>query len=198
MSKAKNFGIRAILRIYDRKLLLKGAIMPFVLTFIIAILILIFGKVDIFILKLVVDLILTIIPSLLGFVLSGYALLIGFGNIEVIAKKSKKDIEFSDSKPTLYQKVSTVFAVGLIMQVLLLMLTFGLKILIEIELPCLCDNISICKLINFIIFTFLIFGLFYVVVMIKDLVINIFNFSQVQHFYINKFPKNNGDRNENQ
>lgn len=196
MSKTKNFGIRAILRIYDRKLLIKGAIMPFILTFIIAILIFIFGKVDISILELVVDQILTIIPSLLGFVLGGYALLIGFGNIEVIAKKSKKDSEISNSKPTLYQKVSTVFAVGLIMQVLLLILTFGLKILLEIKLPCLCDNISICKSINYIIFTFLIFGLFYVVVMIKDLVINIFNFSQVQHFYINKSSKNNGEKKE--
>lgn len=194
MAKAKNFGIQAILRIYNRKLLLKGAIMPFILTFIIVALFSIFGKVDISILGVVVDLILTIIPSLLGFVLSGYALLIGFGNIEVIAKKSKKDNDSSENKPTLYQKVSAVFAIGLIMQVLLLVFTFGLKILLKVELPCLCGNISICNITNYIIFTLLIFGLFYVVVMIKDLVINIFNFSQVQHFYINKSPKTNGEK----
>ena len=184
--KIKNFGIKAILRLYDLKLLWKGAKYPLIITgFIVGIFVFV-GKVDKEIIKSVVDLILSIIPSLLGFVLSGYALLIGFGNIEIIAKKRQAEVD--NGKPTLYQKVSTIFAVALIMQIVLLVFTFILKILLQIDFPCLFDNCIPCDIVNYFVFTLLIFGLLYVTVMIKDLVVNIFNFSQFQHFFINKAP----------
>jgi len=185
MAKNKNFGIRAILALYNWRLLLKGAKYPFIITILIAIIICFFGNITKDVINSVVDTVFSIIPSLLGFVLSGYALLIGFGNIEIIAKaKTKKGS--SQNKPTLYQKVSTVFAIGLIMQILLLVFTFGLKILLNIDLPCIFNNFQICNIVNYLIFILLVFGLTYVTMMIKDLVINIFNFSQIQHFFINK------------
>jgi hypothetical protein len=184
--KTKNFGIKAILKLYDLKLLWKGAKYPLIITGFIVGIFAFFGQVDKEIIKSEVDLILSIIPSLLGFVLSGYALLIGFGNIEIIAKK--RQTEVNKGKPTLYQKVSTVFAVALIMQIVLLVFTFILKLLLQVDLPCLIDNCIACDIVNYIVFTLLIFGLLYVTVMIKDLVVNIFNFSQIQHFFINKAP----------
>lgn len=182
--KISNFGIKALIELYDKRLLMKGAKLPFVMTLIIVVFFACFGRMDKEIVSSVVDLVLSIIPSLLGFVLSGYALLIGFGNIEIIAKK--KTSEKGDNNPTLYQKVSTVFAVSLIMQIMLLVYAFGLKLILKIDLPCLFDNFLICSLINYTLFTLLTFGSFYVTMMIKDLVINIFNFSQIQHFSINK------------
>ena len=196
MAKSKNFGVKAILKIYDKKLLLKGAKYPFAITIIIAIVFILFGRIDKEILISVVDLVLSIIPSLLGFVLSGYALLIGFGNIEVIAKRKKTD-NTGIPKPTLYQKVSTVFAVGLVMQIILLVFAFGLKLLLKLEMPCLFDDYRICEAVNYTTFILLIFGLLYVTVMIKDLVINIFNFSQIQHFFINSPQQNGKDKKEN-
>lgn len=192
MAKSKNFGIKAILRLYSVKLLLKGAKLPFVLTLLIIACFAIFGEVEKETLSIAIDLILTIIPSLLGFVLSGYALLIGFGNIEVIAKKTVPKNRESSDKPTLYQKVSTVFAVGLIMQIFLLVFTFILKLVLKIELRCLFDSFCICVFLNYTVFILLVFGLIYVTIMIKDLVVNIFNFSQVQHFFINR-PKRKED-----
>jgi len=185
--KSSNFGIKALYKLYDKRLLIKGALWPFIFTLFIALFFVFFGEINKDIISSEVDLVLSIIPSLLGFVLSGYALLIGFGNIEIIAKK--KTSENGNSKPTLYQKVSTVFAVSLIMQIMLLVYAFGLKLILKIDLPCLFDNFLICRIINYLIFFLLTFGALYVTVMIKDLVINIFNFSQLQHFNINKQTK---------
>lgn len=193
MAKTKSFGLKAILELYNIRLLLKGTKYPIIVTILIVGFFLVFGEVDKEILASLVNLILSIIPSLLGFVLSGYALLIGFGNIEIIAKKPKSLNEDSIYKPTLYQKVSTVFAIGLIMQVFLLVLTFSLKMLLEINLPCLIENTCICDLVNYSLFTLLVFCLLYVTIMIKDLVVTIFNFSQVQHLFINKPPTTNGN-----
>lgn len=182
--KKKNFGIYAILKLYDLKLFRKGAKYPLIFTLITVGIFIYIGKMDKEIIKSVVDLILSIIPSLLGFVLSGYALLIGFGNIEIIAKRRQTDV--GNEKPTLYQKVSTVFAVALIMQIVLLVFTFLIKVLLQVDLPCIFNSTNACDIVNYFIFAILIFGLLYVTVMIKDLVVNIFDFSQIQHFFINK------------
>jgi hypothetical protein len=178
--QAKNFGIKALLKLYEVRLLLKGAKWPILISLILITVFIYKDGVNIALIEEVVGLVLNIIPSLLGFVLSGYALLIGFGNIGIIAKKK------NPTKPTLYQKVSTVFAIGLIMQIALLVFAFVVKVLIKANLTCWIGCIYLCKLTNYAIFFLLVFGLLYVVIMIKDLVINIFNFSQVQHFMINK------------
>jgi len=195
MAKSKNFGIKAILEIYNLKLLFNGAKLPLIITSLIVVCFCVFDKVDKEIISTVVDLVLSIIPSLLGFVLSGYALLIGFGNIEVIAKKPQQKNGETSEKPTLYQKVSTVFAVGLIMQIFLLVFTFVLKLILKIDLPCMNGVNWVCDVINYSVFAVLVFGLIYVTVMIKDLVVNIFNFSQVQHFFINKQKENDIGKN---
>jgi hypothetical protein len=186
VKRTSNFGIKALLRIYKIKLFLKGAIWPAIISLIILIIFISKVGVNNNLIDDVVGLVLNIIPSLLGFVLSGYALLIGFGNIEIIAKK--KDLS---SSPTLYQQLSTVFAVGLIMQILLLVFAFIIKLFLKASLTCFFENFRICNLINYFVFFLLIFGLLYVIIMIKDLVINIFNFSQAQHLIINKKDKNN-------
>ena len=196
MAKPKQFGIKAIIRLYSKKLILKGAKLPLFITVLIMAIYCFYGHITKETLGVVIDLILSIIPNLLGFVLSGYALLIGFGNIELIAKKTKPNNENTEVKPTLYQKVS-VFAVGLIMQIFLLAFSFVLKLILKLELPCLFGTYCICNLVNYIVFGLFVFGLLYVTVMIKDLVINIFNFSQVQHIFINKPKQENNDLSDN-
>jgi hypothetical protein len=197
MAKPKKFGIKAIIKLYSAKLLFKGAKLPLLMTALIVALFIIFGIVDKTTIESAVDLVLSIIPSLLGFVLSGYALLIGFGNIEIIAKKPKPKNGDNENKPTLYQRVSTVFAVGLFMQIFLLVFAFGLKLILKLDLTCIFDNFCICNILNYIVFTLLVFGLLYVTVMIKDLVVNIFNFSQVQHLFINRPKQENNEPSEN-
>lgn len=190
--KSGNFGARAIARIYNLKLLIRGSKYPLIITMVILFAYVVWGEIDDNVITFVLDLIVSIIPSLLGFVLSGYALLIGFGNIKIIAKK--KNSKNGDQKPTLYQKVSSVFAISLIMQIGLLVVAFILKIIMKIDFPCICSSLIVCDIVNQITFAFLVFGLLYVTVMIKDLVINIFNFSQLQHFDINKPDINSEDQ----
>lgn len=50
-------------------------------------------------------------PSIVGFVLSGYALLIGFSNSELIQKLSKRK---NENKPALFQKINATFAMMLL------------------------------------------------------------------------------------
>jgi hypothetical protein len=186
--KIRRFGLGAIIAIYDKKLLLRGAKVPALITTIVIALYSIYGSISKESIRIIIDIILLAIPTLLGFVLSGYALLIGFGNIEIIAKK-KTTKDNKSIRPTLYQKVSTVFAVGLIMQITLLVTAFTLKTILFLELPCYWSNMLICNIINYFVFGIMLFGILYVTVMIKDLVINIFNFSQIHHFTINKNTK---------
>jgi len=188
MDKEANFGFKAIRRLYNIKLLIRGAKVPGILTFIILIFFILFDEVDKSDLEVLVDLVLAYIPSLLGFVLSGYAILIGFGNIKFIAKKPESQDGETIYKPTIYQKLSTVFSMGLIMQIAMLLGSIVLKLVLRTEIPCINNCFLVCRIINYSIFTLLVFGLLYITAMIKDLVVNIFNVSQYQHLQINKKP----------
>lgn len=179
--KKDNFGVRAIIKNYSVKSLLKGGKYPLLISIIVMLICLFSKGIDIQLIEGASDLIISIIPSLLGFVLSGYAILIGFGNITIIAKKQK------DDKPTLYQKISAVFAVGLIMQVLLLGFTFFVKLVIKQDIVNPIGGVFIYYATNYFTFFSLVFGLFYVTYMIKDLVVNVFNIGQIQNIEVNKF-----------
>ena len=184
--KVKNFGFGVILKNYSIKSFLKGAIIPLILSIIIERLFMVKQSIDVVLLEDTVDLILGIVPNLLGFVLSGYALLIGFKIFDDVAKRQK-----DKNGPTLYQKLNAIFSVGLIMQVFILVFAFTLKLILKAEINCPFENYCVCNLINSITFFFLVFGTLYTIIMIKDLVVNIFNFSQLGHFIINKKSREN-------
>ena len=175
--KISIFGFKALLRQYDLKLFLKGSILPSIISVLVLIPIFLCSSVSyIELIEITVDLVNSIIPSLLGFVLGGYAMLIGFSNVSIIAVKI-------NDKITLYQKISTVFSMSLIMQIFLLLFSFAIKLIIKASisvLPILAD------VTNIICIIFLFYGLIYITLMIKDLVINIFNLSQYQNFKINQ------------
>lgn len=177
-TKTSMFGFKALLRQYSVKLFLKGAFLPIIISVFILIPIICFSSNSILeLIELIVDLIMSIIPSLLGFVLGGYAILIGISNIAIVTVKI-------DDKLTLYQKISTVFSISLIMQLFLLVLAFIVKFVLKF-------NVFVCSTIlansvNYITLILLFLGFVYVTIMIKDLVINIFNLSQYQNFKVNQ------------
>lgn len=180
-NKTNLFGFKALFKQYNFILFLKGAFLPIIISVVVLISIFLFSASSILeLIELVVDLIVTIIPSLLGFVLGGYAILIGISNIAIVSVKI-------DNKLTLYQKISTVFSISLIMQLFLLVFAFIIKFILK-------SNVSVCSTIladtiNCITLIFLFFGFVYVTIMIKDLVINIFNLSQYQNYKVNQKPK---------
>jgi hypothetical protein len=162
-------------------LFLKGAFLPFIISVVVLLFTLRFSTSSILeLIELVVDLIVTIIPSLLGFVLGGYAILIGISNIAIVSVKI-------DSNLTLYQKISTVFSISLIMQLFLLVFAFIVKFVLKSNVPV--YSTILADSINYITLILLFFGFVYVNIMIKDLVINIFNLSQYQNFKANQKQK---------
>lgn len=189
MSKIRKFGIEAIFNIYDLKLLIKGGKIPLFLSAIFIIVLYLSKNEEREVLIIIVDLILSIIPNLLGFVLSGYALLIGFGNVEIIAKQNS-----NNEDATLYQKLSSVFSIGLLFQIAILVIGIILKVLLKLDLTCVFESFCICKMLNYFLIFILFLSFLYATILIKDLVINIFNFSQAQHFKINKKA---GNQNQN-
>lgn len=177
-SKSNLFGISALLKLYKWKLLLEGSFVPTLISILIVIPICLFSKEsDLKLLEVIDNMVLSIIPNLLGFVLSGYALLIGFGNITIIAKQK-------GNESTLYQKISTVFSIALLMQMLLLIFAFLVRFTLNASLSC--KSLILSSSINIFTIIALMFGLLYVTFMIKDLVLIIFNYSQYQHYLINK------------
>lgn len=187
-----NFGLKIIRKNYGTKLFLRGAIVPLIISFVVTGIFLVVQRtIDVELIRDTANLILGIVPSLLGFVLSGYAILIGF-SVMLIAKQ-----ENGSDEPTLFQKTSAVFAMGLIMLIILLVFAFVLRLVLNANLSCLFENHCICSLANLIVFFLLVFGTLYVVFMIKDLVINIFNISQLQHFLANKKNENNNEHSHN-
>ncbi|OHD09594.1 MAG: hypothetical protein A2Y41_04725 [Spirochaetes bacterium GWB1_36_13] len=120
------------------------------------------------------NLIISIFPNLLGFTLGGYALIIGFGNKELLKKFT---IKSSKSPNSLFQKINSVFAYAIIIQVI----TLGSSIIIF-----LINKIKIKSDFHQYVNSF---GLFlvsffttYSLLLLYKMVINVFDFGQLHHF----------------
>lgn len=171
-TRQHKFGFKALFSNYGKDLFNRGLILPSILTTIIIPIVYCYSEQPIIvILSEITDLIIALIPSLLGFVLSGYALLIGFGSIITIDK---------GKEPTLYQKISAVFSMSLIFQIGLLVVAAIIKLVLKVGISS--TSIHLSCAVNYILTTFLFFCFLYILGMIKDLVINIFNYSQYQHY----------------
>lgn len=176
-SENKNrFGIPALKKLYKPKR--KDVITVITITVIVVIPICVFSKSSSFdLLNSVVSLIINVIPALLGFVLSGFALLIGFSSFEHIAKQKK------EGQPTLYLKISTIFTISLLFQFILLII--GILYRFAIDAKIFISNETFVSVVNYGSVV-LLFALFiYVLFLTKDLVVVVFNYSLLQHYQIN-------------
>ncbi len=121
-----------------------------------------------------IDLMVTILPNLLGFGLGGFAILISFSSI-FLSRLITNQLE--NPSNTLYQITSSIFAFTLILQAFSLLAALFLKLIIAITgegiLNC-CYDIQLVFILSFM--------LIWSVTVLIDLIKNIFNFSQVYHF----------------
>jgi len=141
------------------------------------------------IIQFTANLIIQILPGVLGFILAGYALMMGLSSSDYIKKlKQHKDQNYDHS---MFQTLNATFAFVLFM--LFSTLIFGVITLIIIKLGCIYIAIIPQRLgyfINWAYLTFILFLLFYSILSIKDIVINVFNFGQfVQAYKETKSPR---------
>ncbi|MFF5379475.1 hypothetical protein [Pedobacter suwonensis] len=126
----------------------------------------------------------SIMPTLLGFNLGAYALIIGFlSNKRLLEALVKKD---DTSRFDRLQKISGVFAMNIIVQAFTLLCSFLIKIFIDLEISSFdfsLYNKQASDIFNIIIFFLIFFFTLYSVVLLIQNAINIFDFSQLfSHF----------------
>ena len=113
-------------------------------------------------------------PSIIGFVLTGYALLIGFSGTELFGGMARSSVDNKDH--TYFQLVNSIFAVvlGIVVLTYIVGCVVGLVISMEIEWPVSkgykCFN-------NIVLFAFL-FLFYYSIFALVDIIVNIFNIGQ--------------------
>jgi len=176
-TKNKGSGWYAVWRIYSAKNLRQSLYAPFALTAGCFIICAFFtGKDSFELLSFIAGLIVTIVPGILGFTLTGYALLMGFCNSDILngLKKHKPQ----GREHSMFQILNSTFAVVLYVLFFTTLLGSFVSIIIKAEIPMCPYIIQYAECYNYLWFFVLVLALFYAINSIKDIVINIFNFGQ--------------------
>lgn len=121
--------------------------------------------------------ILSIFPNILGFNLGGYALIVGFGNTELIKQLTKnKDAK----KPGVFQKLNGVFAFTLILQAFVFIYAFFINLFMQLEIRTI--NNTLGWVLNYLaLFIISLLGIWGILIMFT-LIKNVFSFGQLHHF----------------
>jgi hypothetical protein len=122
--------------------------------------------------------ILSLLPSILGFTLTGYVLLIGFSSSEVLEGLTVQN----DGGYSFFQHFSSIFCWNIIIQACTFFITFIVSFIADLSV--------VCHYANFINSTVLVIVMlfsFYSILLIIRLVLNVFSFGQVvQYHYTEK------------
>ena len=132
--------------------------------------------------------ILSVGPNMLGFTLSGYALMMGLSNSEFI--QGLINFREEGKEYSLFQSLNTVFAVVLGMMFLTTLVGAFTCIIIKAEISLPKDLDDLTDMYNWICLFILMFLMYYTINAIKDIVINIFNFGQYVQVYAEE-PEDN-------
>lgn len=126
------------------------------------------------------------LPSILGFTIAGYSLMVGFiqaGMLDKITEPSR------DSNFSLYQKMSSTFAVNVILQAVALIIAYAVHFIIFVDAKRnLNFNTPPLLILATNIFGFAVLAYWFSIslFMIIQIVLNIFSFSQLHHYFVNK------------
>jgi hypothetical protein len=132
------------------------------------------------------SLMLNFLPGILGFTIAGYSLMVGFiqaGMLDKITEPSR------DSNFSLYQKMSSTFAVNVILQAIALIIAYFVHFFVFIDMESklrIDTSIWVKFTVNIIGFLFLAYWFFISLFMVIQIVLNIFSFSQLHHYFVNK------------
>lgn len=139
---------------------------------------------EIDLIEYVASTILSVGPNMLGFTLSGYALMMGLSNSEFVRGLINFKEEGKDY--SLFQSLNTIFAVVLGMMFLTTIVGAFACIVVKAEISLPEAWSSFINAYNWVCLFVLMFLMYYTINAIKDVVINIFNFGQYVQVYAEK------------
>lgn len=143
----------------------------------------------------IVGLGISILPTLLGFNLGAYALIIGFlTNQTLLSVLTKaKDGESANN----LQRICSVFAVNIITQAFTLLCSFLFSVFIDLKISLPTNFIyydEIISVINYFSLIFILFFTLYSVVLLIQNAINVFDFSQLFTHFATKEKKDDSEK----
>lgn len=181
-------GWGVVWRIYSKENLKKSIWLPLILT-VVSFAVCFFSKKNpLGLIEYVGSTILSVGPNMLGFTLSGYALMMGLNNSEFI--QGLINFREEGKEYSLFQSLNTVFAVVLGMMFLTTLVGAFTCIIIKAEISLPKDLDDLTDMYNWICLFILMFLMYYTINAIKDIVINIFNFGQYVQVYAEE-PEDN-------
>ena len=173
----KPVGWEKAWEIYPMLNIWKGAKLPIILLVASFVVYLFKGNVsEIELIKLVGSLVINGFPSIIGFILTGYALIIGFSGSDFLLKMAKSK---ADEKNSLFERVNSTFAfvVGALVITYLVAGVVTFVMGLQIEWP-FSEGVEAYN--AFVLFL-LLFLFYYSVCTLLDIVFNVFNLGQLAH-----------------
>lgn len=179
IKKKHDGGIKTLLSIFlkNKRLIKSKQLWASITISILVFLILIFVKNNIDLFDLLVNLInriLSVLPNILGFTLTGYALLVSFGNDNFMKEVTIQE----DEGYSFYQHFSSIFAWSIIIQASALFVAFVFSIIADFHITS--KHSGFYNLFAFFLLTFL---SIYSLLLVIRLVLNVFSFGQVIQFH---------------
>lgn len=188
-------GWNGVFSVYPLRKLWKGAIIPF-LFLVISIAVYFMGEkhTSIDLMNKVADIITSGFPSIIGFVLTGYALIIGFSDTELVGKMAH--IEVDKEGHSYFEVVSSIFAVVLGVVVLTYIVACLVSYVIELQISWpFDDNCADCF--NTLCFFIFLFLFYYSIFALLDIIVNIFNIGQYANAVAQNKIKDEDAKNDN-
>lgn len=188
-------GWNGVFSVYPLRKLWKGAIIPF-LFLVISIAVYFMGKkhTPIDLMNKVADIITSGFPSIIGFVLTGYALIIGFSDTELVGKMAR--IEVDKEGHSYFEVVSSIFAVVLGVVVLTYITACLVSYVLELQISWpFDDNCADCF--NTLFFFIFLFLFYYSIFALLDIIVNIFNIGQYANAVAQNKIKDEEAKNDN-
>ena len=188
-------GWNGVFSVYPLRKLWKGAIIPF-LFLVISIAVYFMGEnhTPIDLMEKVADIITSGFPSIIGFVLTGYALIIGFSDTELVWKMAH--IEVDKEGHSYFEVVSSIFAVvlGVVVSTYIVACLVSYVIELQISWP-FDDNCADCF--NTLFFFIFLFLFYYSIFALLDIIVNIFNIGQYANAVAQNKIKDEEAKNDN-
>lgn len=125
--------------------------------------------------------VLSAFPSLLGFSLAGYALIIGASDLKLIERMSEP-LKSNKERLSYFQTTSCVFASSVLIQCVTLILAFCVHFVVKLKLPF--NNETICCWFNFVVFVVLLFAVLFSMLLLCSTVVNLFTYGQSIHLCV--------------
>ncbi len=176
-----NTGWDTVLRIYPKKNLEKGLCLPIILTGILIIMILRSSISPKEMIEIISSNIISSFPSIIGFILAGFAILIGCPNYDVTKELYQKNAKWGNS---MFQRLSATFTFVIVILIFTFLVNYCVNLIVKANCPFIFTQGT--KLFNYIICFTLIFMTIYSIWSLIHISINLFNYSQ----YINKKMSN--------